>query len=84
MLPEKLKYRDYEKALTVQPGLGNQRVSLRSDEVHTKLHRSITSCNEATQPRLPDNIIRVIYASVFGRFMHSLMRKISSSILSLK
>lgn len=51
-----------------------QQVSLRSDEVHTKLRRSTTSCNKLTQLCLPDNVICVIYASVFGRFMHSFIQ----------
>lgn len=74
VLPENvpLKYRDYEKALTGSARSCYQQVSLRSVEVHAKLRRSTTSCNKATQPCMPD-VMCVIYASVFGCFMHSFM-----------
>lgn len=49
--------------------------SKRSDEVHTKRRTPTSSCKEATQPCLPDNVIGVIYAAVFGRSMHSFMHK---------
>lgn len=67
VLPENvpLKCRVYEKKKT-EKNLGGsarshyQQVSLRSDEVHTKLRRSNRICNKATQPCLPDKVVSCI------------------------
>ncbi len=61
VLPENvpLMYRDCEKNLAGSARSRYQQVSLRSDEVHTKRRWSTTSCNKATQPCLPDNVICV-------------------------
>lgn len=59
----------------IKPWWVSQQVSLRSDEVHTMLLRSTSSCNKATQPCLSDNVICVIYTAVLDCFLHSFIWK---------
>lgn len=64
-----------KKILGRSAGCLYQQVSMRSGEVHEKTRRSTTSFNQATQMCLPENVICVIYASVFSHFMHSFVQK---------
>lgn len=79
MLPEKKK--KMHRSSTEDRGQKKRKketglaTSKRSDEVHAKRRTPTSSCKEATRPCLPDNVIGVVHAAVFGRSMHSFMHK---------